>query len=73
MANGFNPEKWVHGEQQQKDLNDIATVVAYLAWQDPNDMWGGRKNHEARKAFCSLLGVPETVYSVMRGDKDGES
>jgi hypothetical protein len=50
-------------------VNCVAALVAYLAFKEPDDMAGGRTNHEARLALIALLGLPADIYDVMKHGK----
>jgi hypothetical protein len=50
-------------------INNVAALVAYLAWQDPDTMSGGRTGREARIALCNILQMPGKVFAIMKGEE----
>jgi hypothetical protein len=53
-------------------VDDVVKVAAFIAWHEPNSLWGGVKRDEAFDAFCRLIGAndPDRIFKIVRKDED---
>lgn len=55
-------------EKRKQKIEDTLSVAAFIAWQDPGEIYGGVKREEAFEAFCRLMGLdPWTLDKIIKG------
>lgn len=53
---------------RQRRLAAVVTLARYVAWQEPNQLWGGVRQKEALEALALVIGVPaKTINKIIRG------
>lgn len=52
-------------------VDDMLNLGAFIAWHEPNALWGGTTRDEAFLAFCRLAGIehPDRVFEIVRPDE----
>lgn len=65
---GYVEDREVLTEVSDVRADDLVKVAAFIAWHEPNCLWGGVNRKEAFDAFCRLIGIkdPDRCFRIVR-------